>query len=915
MKTRIHGTCRFSIGLLLVLSFSVLPSLSSETAGKPHWIGAGREDATHWIWSEGLHARGQRNDASTGARTFRRSFDMEDHAGIRSAVLHLASSDGFTARLNHKTVAEAGPSGDFTTVDVTKHLIPLRNEIEVVISHDGGKRHTSGLAAELTVTWNDGRSRTIRSGRDWSVSTALEASRPARELGQVNADHRQTTFAHNRTDVLPIFRKTFHLSADRIDAARATIVGLGHFELSINGRKVGDHVLDPPWSNYTASCHSVEFDVSKLLQPGENVIGVMLGNGMFNVLGGRFAKFIGSYGPPMLHFDMEIDQGGRKTSVVSDGTWKTTDGPIRFSCIYGGEDQDAREEQAGWDRPGFHDGDWAPVAQVDGPGGAIMPATAPPIKVVRHLRPASITKLQDGRYEVDLGENLSSRPTLLVRGKRGASVTIETAEFRGKPWKGHSYTYTLKGGPEPERFVPRFSFFGFQYLYISGANWGDDVKADGELPELLEIGADFISSCGPRIGTFACSNPLFNEIDAMIDRSVTSNLQHVITDCPHREKLGWLEVSHLMGPSILYNYDMSGLYRKIARDMSESQLLNGSVPTIAPEYVRFLDGFFESPEWGSASVQIPWLLYQWYGDTAILKDQYKTMTGYTGYLAGTRLESGLVKGGLGDWFDWTPERGHVGPSQLTPKELTATCMLYDNARILQQVASMLDKPEDAHQWKDLADKVRRDFIAHYYDADQKTVASGSQTSLALALHFDLVPESDRGAVLANLVKNLESNQYRQSSGEVAFGFLVMALAEGGRSDVVYRMINRTDAPGYGHMLRKYGLKTLSEQWDKPGSSLNHCMFGHIQEWFRAYLLGIRQAPGSTGFDKVLIDPYIPDDLEWAQGSFDSPKGRIEVAWKKLGDKVEVTVNAEKADIALPEGRKDIVWRVNPPDSL
>ena len=257
MKRKIPGIRRFSIGLLLVLSLSVLPLHSSETAGKPRWIGVGRENATHWIWSEGLHARGKRNDASPGVRTFHRSFDIDDHSAIRSAVLHLASSDGFTARLNHKTVAEAGPSGDFTTVDITKDLIPLRNEIEVTVSHDGGKRHTSGLAAELTVTWADGRSRTIRSGRDWSVSTKIEASRPARELGQVNADQRPTTFAHNRTDALPIFRKTFHLSADQIHAARVTMVGLGHFELSINGRKVGDHVLDPPWSNYTASCHSV----------------------------------------------------------------------------------------------------------------------------------------------------------------------------------------------------------------------------------------------------------------------------------------------------------------------------------------------------------------------------------------------------------------------------------------------------------------------------------------------------------------------------------------------------------------------------------------------------------------------------------------------------------------------------------
>ena len=172
-----------------------------------------------------------------------------------------------------------------------------------------------------------------------------------------------------------------------------------------------------------------------------------------------------------------------------------------------------------------------------------------------------------------------------------------------------------------------------------------------------------------------------------------------------------------------------------------------------------------------------------------------------------------------------------------------------------------------------------------------------------------MPDEDRDAVLANLVRNLEKNQYRPSTGEVSFRYLVLALAEAGRSDVVYRMINRTDPPGYGCMLKQHGLKTLSERWDRPGSSLNHCMFGHIQEWFEKYLLGIRQAPGSTGYEKVLIDPFIPDDLQWAKGSFDSPNGRIEVAWVRKGGTVEVTVKAEKADVIVPPERKDVQWKV------
>lgn len=708
---------------------------------------------------------------------------------------------------------------------------------------------------------------------------------------------------------MPIFRKSFILEPGAVSRAQVAVCGLGQFELTVNGKKVGDHFLDPPWSDYADTCYYVRFDVAKLLKPGENVLGVMLGNGMYNVQGGRYTKFIGSFGPPKLTLCLVVSQGSEKQIITSDATWKSADGPIVFSCIYGGEDYDARREQAGWDKPGFDDGRWKPVTVVKGPGGTLRPATSPPVKVVRHLEPVSVTKLKDGRYEVDLGENLSARPVIKVQGKAGSRVTIETAERKGKPWQGHSYTYTLKGDGKPEFFAPRFTYFGFQYLYVRGAAWGDDVRNAHGLPELVDVGADFVSSCGPRIGTFACSNPLLNEIDDMIDRSVASNLQHVLTDCPHREKLGWLEVAHLMGPSILFHYDMGDLFRKICRDTTDAQLENGLVPDIAPEYVRFQNGFFESPEWGSACVQLPWLIHRWYGDQRILRAQYPTMARYADYLARTRDKVGLVKGGLGDWYDWTPEKGHVGNSQLTPKELPATCMLYDDARILRQAATMQGKASEARKWAGLMKEVRRDFLAAYYDPKNKTVATGSQCALALGLFFHLVPDQDRDAVLANLVRNLEKSQYRPSTGEVSFRYLVLSLAEAGRSDVVYRMINRTDPPGYGCMLKKYGLHTLSERWDRPGSSLNHCMFGHIQEWFQKYLLGIRQAPGSIGYEKVIIDPFMPDDLQWARGSFDSPNGRIEVAWRRKGGTVTVTVKAEKAEVIVPSERKDVQWRI------
>lgn len=707
-------------------------------------------------------------------------------------------------------------------------------------------------------------------------------------MGLLNqADWQAKWITANRTDKdpLPIFRKSLRLGKP-VKRAIIHICGLGHYELKLNGRRVGDYQMDPGWTNYRKTCLYSSYDVTSMLDEGDNVIGVMLGNGMYNVPGGRYTKFKGTFGPPKLICRMHVTFADGSTRViVSDETWKYTLGPIVFTCIFGGEDYDARREQVGWDRPGFDDRAWSQAKICDSPGGKLAFPYAPPVKVANYLPAVTIQRLEEGQYEIDCGTNLSARPVIKVRGSSGSKVVITCAEKRGQPWlqnEGHVYTYTLKGQGE-EVFRPRFTYFSFQYLYISGVDRPNDAGSGRQRALLLEVGSEFLTSSAAAVGGFECSNALFNDINAMVDRSVRSNLQSVLTDCPHREKLGWLEVSHLMAPSIFYHRDVYNLYRKICRDTTESQLDSGMVPNIAPEYTRFNGGFFESPEWGSACVQLPNLLYKWYGDNAIEERQYETMKRYTIYLASTRNEKGLVKAGLGDWYDWTQEQGHRGASQLTPGELPATAFLYDNARILNRAAERMDKKADAAEFERLAQQVRQDFIEAYYKSADHSVATGSQAALATALYFGLVPEEDREDVLANLVAKLEKAQYRQSAGEVCFRMLVQALAEGGRSDVVYRMINRTDAPGYGHML-KLGFKTLSERWDKPGSSMNHCMFGHIQEWFQNSIVGIRQAPDSVGFKRLLLRPELVGDLTSASGHYDSIHGRIESRWRIEDDR-------------------------------
>jgi alpha-L-rhamnosidase len=681
-------------------------------------------------------------------------------------------------------------------------------------------------------------------------------------------------------DPLPIFRKEIEL-AKPVEDAVIHICGLGQYELRMNGRRVGDREMDPGWTNYRKTCLYSSYDVTNILKQGDNCIGVLLGNGMYNVPGRRYTKFKGTFGPPKLICQLHITFVDGSTQVIaSDDTWRYSLGPITFTCIFGGEDYDARREQVGWDKPGFDDSTWNAAIICDGPCGELVAQYAPPIKVDKYLPAVVIKRLDDSRIEVDCDLNLSARPVLKLKGPVGSHVTVYCAEKQGEPWMhngGHSYTYTLKGQGE-EILRPRFTYFSFQYLYISNADLPGDVTGQGERPVLLEAGSEFLTSSAIDVGNFVCSNSLFNDIDAMIERSVRSNLQSILTDCPHREKLGWLEVSHLMGPSILYHRDAHYLYRKICRDTTEAQLDNGFVPNIAPTYTSFKGAFFESPEWSSACVQLPNLLYQWYGDKLAEQQQYETMKRYTCYLADTRNELGLVKPGLGDWYDWTPEKGHVGASQLTPNELPATAFLFDNARIVTRAAKMLGKESDATEFENLSQQVRQDFIKAYYKPAEHSIATGSHASLGTALYFSLIPEEDRQQVLDNLVKEVENAQYRQSTGEVCFRMLVQALAEGGRSDVVYRMINRTDKPGYGNMLR-LGYKTLSERWDFPGSSMNHCMFGQIQEWFQNSIVGIRQAPDSIGFKHIILRPEPVGDLTWASGHYDSMHGRIESNWR------------------------------------
>jgi len=717
-------------------------------------------------------------------------------------------------------------------------------------------------------------------------------------------------------NILPLLRKNFTVKK-KVKKASAFISGLGHFELSINGKKVGDHFLDAGWTRYDKEALYVTFDITNKIKPGVNAVGVMLGNGFHYVppVKGRFRKLKSSFGYPKMISRLLIEYtDGTSENIISDNSWKTTNGPIVFSSIYGGEDYNANLEQKGWDTPAFNDKSWKSVLIVDGPP-KLLSQMAEPLKVFENFNPVKVTALANGNLVYDLGQNASGIIELQVSGKKGDTVRVTPAELTNedgsvnqKPTGSPFYfTYILKG-EGIETWRPRFTYYGFRHLEVKGGIQTAQANPE-QLPQIISIKGLHTRNAAPRSGEFVSSNELFNKTDKLIDWAIKSNMASVFTDCPHREKLGWLEEAHLVGPSIRYNYDIVNLGRKTIQDMKSSQLDNGLVPETAPEYVLFEYGggmFRDSPEWGSNSVIMPWYMYKWYGDKEALVSSYPMMRKYISYLQ-TKAEKNILSQGLGDWYDLGPKP--PGVSQLTPMGVTGTAIYYYNLNIMDSVAQMMDKTSDALMYRKLAVEVKKSFNETFFNKEKKQYATGSQTANAMAIYMNLVEPEDKAGVLENLIKDIRSRGNALTAGDIGHRYLLRVLEDEGRSDVIFDMNSRTDVPGYGYQIAK-GATALTESWAAlPTVSNNHLMLGHLMEWFYSGLGGIRASEGAIAFNRIDIKPEVVGDVTFANASYNSPYGMIKSEWKKTAGAFEIDVQIPAnttATIYLPANESSLI---------
>lgn len=712
-------------------------------------------------------------------------------------------------------------------------------------------------------------------------------------------------------DVLPLLRKAFTIHK-AVKKATVFIAGLGHFELSVNGKNAGDHFLDPGWTNYSKHALYVTFDITRKVQKGNNVLGVMLGNGFYFIPGDRYRKLQLSYGFPKMICRMLVEYAdGAAEDIISDHSWKTAPGPVTFSSIYGGEDYNAGLEQPGWNAPSFSDRLWKAALTVDGPP-MLNAQTAEPVKIFNHFTPKKITQPKTGAWVYDVGQNASGIPFISVKGNKGAVVRLWPAELLDEnglvtttPIGAPVYfDYTLKG-EGTETWQPKFMYYGFRYVQVEGAVPEGKPNPD-HLPVVLTLEALHTRNAAARVGEFSCSKDLFNKTDALIDWAITSNMSSVLTDCPHREKLGWLEEAHLVGPSIRYNYDIAGLCRKVIRDMMHAQTADGLVPDIAPEYAQFGGGFRDSPEWGSNSIIMPWYMYEWYGDKQLLEEAYPMMQRYVAYLQ-TKAKNGILSHGLGDWYDIGPKE--PGPSQLTPRGITSTAIYYYDITLLGKIAALLGRQQDAADYGQLASTVQTAYNNTFFNATTKQYGTGSQTANAISVYMNLVAPQDKDSVIGNLVKQIRGHNNSLSAGDIGYRYVLRVLDENNLSNVIYDMNSNAEVPGYGYQLAR-GATALTESWQAfKNASNNHMMLGHIKEWFFSGLAGIRPAKDAVAFKAIEITPGPVGDVTAAAASYQSPYGMIVSDWKKTGS--TFTLHAEippntTAEIWLPATNNAVI---------
>lgn len=902
------------------------------------WIGADEPVAApapwfpgaQWIWyPEG----NPRENAPLGHCYFLCDFELPDGGTIASADLYSIADGRCAALMNGKPAGEGGP---VRTDDCWKKPEPLDVRTLLHAGHNllaleaentartpwvpGHKLsqpapNPAGLIAILKVRFENGLEWSLPSSRNWRVARMVEPGwaersgaegnwRSAVELGPFGiAPWDKVSPEEFRQLPGRMLRREFEIRGNP-RSATAYICGLGYYELYLNGRRVGDHVMDPVLSDYEKKAHYVSFDVTENLRLGRNAAGILLGNAAFFSYRKNVPAPFRTFGYPKALLNIRITfEDGSFQDVVTDGDWKATaDGPIRANNEYDGEIYDARREQPGWAESGFNAAGWQPVQLVEAPGGKLVAQMLEPLRVTETLRPVAITEPRTGVFVVDFGQTFNGWVRLSVSGPAGATIRLRRAGILradGTTRKDDSRSalmtdvYILSGRGQ-ETWSPRFTSQGGRYVEVTGFP---------ARPQIENFEGLVVHTAMEPAGTFECSNTLVSQLFQVMRRTQRIEARGVPLDCSTRdERMPWISEHHGMDGHG-YTYRVAAMYANWLDDIRISQRPNGSIPNVAPSFWTFGEGVV----WPVTLIYLPHWFHRFYGDRRALERNYPAMKRLVRFMQDKYLKTdGTIDyNDNGDWLDATsidglvPDEGRSHPFVgATPQPLISTAFFYFYCTILERHARMLGRMEDAGFFSDLGARVREGFNRRFFNPGANSYERATQTSYVLPLAFGLVPEDRRAAVAQNLADDiLLKHKGHTTCGFMGVQWLLTVLSETGHHDAAWSVITRTERPSWGYMLAK-GSTTMWERWDHDtadptmtGES-QYFLGADIAGWLFRALAGINPDAAQPGFKHIVLRPMPVADLSWAKASLRSLYGRVESAWRIAGGRITW-------DIAVP----------------
>lgn len=713
----------------------------------------------------------------------------------------------------------------------------------------------------------------------------------------------------------PMLRKEFS-SASPVRKARVYMTCHGVYELTLNGQRVGQDLFAPGWTVYPKRLQVQTYDVTDLLQPGRNCIGVTLGDGWYR---GRLrqANRRNLYGDKLaLLLQLEIEhEDGSQQIVTSDPSWRASTGPILKSDFYNGESYDARLVKAGWNQPDYDDSQWATVTVRDIGKDMLVAQVGPPVRAIEEVKPVAILETPAGETVVDMGQNMVGWLRLKVQGSAGTRIRLRHAEVLDA--KGNFYTENLRSAQQTDEYIlagkgeevwqPHFTFHGFRYVAIDG--WPGELSLD-------DLTGVVIHSDTPRTGSFTCSDPAINQLQHNIWWGQRGNFVDIPSDCPQRdERLGWTGDAQVFARTACFNAQVASFYAKWLADLEAEQLPSGAVSHVVPDTYALSgkQGMAASSGWADAAVIVPWTVYLCYGDQGILAQQYDSMKAWVEYMIDSAGSDYLYNADdtFGDWLAFGAQRS--GP---TAKDLITQAFFARSTDLLARTAAVLGKTDDAARYAAALKHIKRAFREEFVTANGR-LASDTQTAYALALAFDLLPAELEAQTAENLVDDVKRFGH-MTTGFLGTPWICHALSEHGYIEQAYALLEHKRYPSWLYPITQ-GATTIWERWDgiKPDgtfqdatmNSFNHYAYGAIGDWLYQVVAGLEIDKQQPGYKHIIIQPHPGGSLTFARARLESLYGPIESGWRRRNGSMEVEVEVPAnttATVRLPAARLDQV---------